>query len=246
MGGVLNRVEGAPASAAPLVRVVGYGMMGGIQVRHRKDDPESERGTNSSTPRPSRPEPARPRVSTDGPAPTPEATVGLDGHTVTLLFTDIVDSTGLAERLGDQRWYGVLRAHNAIVREQIARHDGQEIKAQGDGFMVAFRSARRALLAAIDIQRALQGYRRGHPDMPVHARVGLHTGEVVADDGDLYGRNVILAARITAAAESDEVLASSLTKQLAEAGGDLGFGPQRQISLKGLSDAWGVHTVEWA
>lgn len=256
MGGLDNKVRSEHTRGAPIVRVIGYGMMGGISVRHRRKDRGPDRPREEH-----RAPPAQPRVSVppvppteavgaawdpERPPPVPQGAPGLDGHTVTLLFTDLVDSSGLAERLGDQRWFGVLRAHNAIVREQIARHGGEEIKAQGDGFMVAFRSARRALLAAIDIQRALHGYRQGHPDLPVHARVGLHTGEVVADDGDLYGRNVILASRITAAAQPDEVLASTLTKQLAEAGGDLGFGPQRRVTLKGLSDEWDVHTVEWA
>jgi class 3 adenylate cyclase len=236
MGGLEDRTRsraGAPGRA--MVRVIGHGMWGGIEVRHRKAKPRS------SAPTPSPPPPLR---APD--APVAAAPAGLDGDTVTLLFTDIVDSTGLAERIGDQRWIGVLRAHDELVREQVGRHGGEEVKHHGDGFMVAFRSARRALLAAIAIQRSLEEHRRQHPDHPVHVRVGLHSGEVVADDGDLFGRNVILASRITAAAGPDEVLASALTKQLADAGGDLGFGPGRSLSLKGLSGDWLVHAVEWS
>lgn len=84
--------------------------------------------------------------------------------TVTLLFTDIENSTPMAEELGDLRWIDVLREHNAIVRECIALHGGSEVKTIGDAFMVAFGSARRALLCAIDIQRAVSAYCEGTPN----------------------------------------------------------------------------------
>ena len=246
MGGLDDRTDDTGATSAPMVRVIGHGLWGGVVVRHRREDAgEAPDAASLPTPPPrietSRTAPADPPVA-GAAVPAPP---GLDGRTATLLFTDIVESSAIAERLGDQRWYGVLRAHNALVREQITRHGGQEIKTQGDGFMVGFHSARRALLAAIDIQRALRRYRDDHPDTEIHARIGLHTGEVVADDGDLYGRNVILASRLTAEAGADEVLASALTKQLAEAGGDLVFGPERPVRVKGLSGDWPVHLVEW-
>ncbi len=257
MGGLEDKTDTPDAGdrdAGPRIRVTGHGLWGGITVGHRDDD---RRRALASRPTPPTPPPApTPTPATPTPAPVPPPTSGpvtpmptveprLDGSTLTLLFTDLVGSTPVAERLGDQRWFGVLRTHNAIVREQLARHEGREIKTQGDGFMVAFTSARRALLAAIDIQRAMAGYRASHPEHDLHVRIGLHTGEVVADDGDVYGRNVILASRIASSAGPDEVLASSLTKQLAEAGGDLGFGPARNLELQGLSGGWDVHPVEW-
>ena len=228
MGGLDDRTVQRGGRQRPMVRVVAHGMWGAVEVRHRKAA--------------GRPAPGTAHGSAAGPASPP----ALEGDTLTVMFTDIVDSTALAERLGDQRWFGLLSEHNAIVREQVARHDGEEIKNQGDGFMVAFRSARRALLAAIDIQRALGAHRREHPDHPVHVRIGLHTGEVVSEDGDLHGRNVVLASRIAAMAERDQVLASALTKQLAEAGGDLCFGSGRAVALKGLTGDWVVHPVEWS
>jgi class 3 adenylate cyclase len=79
--------------------------------------------------------------------------------TVTIMFSDIEGSTAMTERLGDQRWMEVLREHNAIVREQVKAHGGFEVKSEGDGFMVAFGSARRALESAIAIQRAFAGER---------------------------------------------------------------------------------------
>lgn len=225
--GALDDRTGSHRGQQPMLRVIGHGMWGAVEVRHRK-----ARSTGA------------PRVDR---APTPLLEQPpSSGDTFTLLFTDIVGSTALAERLGDQRWADVLREHNTLVREQIGHHGGDEVKNQGDGFMVAFRSARRALLAAIAIQRALEAYRRSHPEHPLHVRIGVHSGEVVADEGDLHGRNVVLASRISDLAGRDEVLASALTKQLADAGGDLCFGAGRHVALKGLSGEWLVHPVEWS
>ena len=233
MGALEDSTEhGRRAGRAPMLRVVGQGLMGAIEVRHRKAG-----GRRTPAPVESAPPP---------PSSAPTVPTGTAGDTFTLLFTDIVESTILAERLGDQRWFDVLQEHNDLVRQQVTHHGGEVVKNQGDGFMVSFRSARRALLAAIGIQHALAGYRRSHPEHPLHVRIGVHSGEVVADAGDLHGRNVVLASRITAMAGRDEVLASALTKQLADAGGDLCFGTGRAVALKGLSGEWVVHPVEWS
>jgi class 3 adenylate cyclase len=165
--------------------------------------------------------------------------------TVTVLFTDIAGSTEMAEALGDQRWVEVLRTHNALVREQMAAHGGTEVKVHGDGFMVAFASARSAILAAVDAQRAMARYRDEHPGVPVGIRIGLHTGEVVARDGDYFGRNVILAARIADRAAGGEILTSALVKELTESAGDLTFDDGEDVELKGLSKPCRVHRVEW-
>lgn len=122
--------------------------------------------------------------------------------TVTILFTDIEGSTQLTERLGDDAWMAVLRAHNAIVREQTARHAGYEVKSQGDGFILAFPSAREALRCAIDLQRALAAR---EPDADgLRVRIGLHTGEPAREADDFYGKAVILAGRIAAEARGSE------------------------------------------
>jgi class 3 adenylate cyclase len=163
-----------------------------------------------------------------------------------MMVTDIVDSTALAERLGDRRWIDVLGAHNALVREQVANHGGTEVKAQGDGFLVVFSSARRAILAAVDVQRALAGYRADHPDTPVALRIGLHTGEIVDVDGDVFGQNVVVAARLAGQADAGEIVVSALTRDLTVSGGDLTFGPAAEVELKGLSQPWRVHRVPWA
>jgi class 3 adenylate cyclase len=177
-------------------------------------------------------------------APRPDAEV--PRGTVTILFTDISQSTELAERIGDQRWLNVLQEHNALVREQVTKHNGTEVKVAGDGFMIVFASARSALLCAIAIQRAIAGYAVAHPATPINVRIGLHTGEVVEEGGDYFGRNVILAARIAGQAQGGEILASALVKELTDSSGDLGFDDGREVELKGLSRPWRVHRVEWS
>ena len=149
-----------------------------------------------------------------------------------MMVTDIVGSTGLAESLGDRRWITVLRHHNDLVRAQVARHGGTEVKAQGDGFLVVFPSARRAILAAIDVQRVVSSCDE-QPDAPLRLRVGLHTGEIVDMDGDVLGQNVIVAVRIAASARPGEIVVSGLTRDLTVSGGDITFDDGRRGRAQG-------------
>jgi len=165
--------------------------------------------------------------------------------TVTILFSDIEGSTAMTERLGDQRWLDILHAHNAIVREQVACHGGFEVKSQGDGFMLAFQSARRGLRCAVALQRAFAAYGQQHPDEPVRVRIGLHAGEVIKKADDFFGKNVILAARIAEQAKGGEILVSALLRELAESTGEFTFGETRSVHLKGLTGARQIAAVVW-
>jgi class 3 adenylate cyclase len=160
--------------------------------------------------------------------------------TVTILFSDIEGYSAMTDRLGDQRTQEVLRAHNAIVREQIGAHGGFEVKSQGDGFMVAFQSARRALGCAIAIQHAFAVAAARGAGEPIRVRIGLHTGEPIKEAEDFFGKAVIVAARIADHARGGEILVSSLLKELTESGGDIRFDAGQQVSLKGLA---GPHRV---
>src|SRR3990170_2444716 len=115
--------------------------------------------------------------------------------TVTIMFSDIEGSTAINERLGDGRWLELLREHNAIVRKQVKSHGGFEVKSEGDGFMLAFQSARRALQCAIDIQRGFAASNE-KAEEPVKVRIGLHTGEAIKEGDDFFGKHVNLAARV--------------------------------------------------
>ena len=165
--------------------------------------------------------------------------------TVTILFTDIEGYTAMTERLGDLRAQEVLRAHNAIIREQVTAHGGFEVKSQGDGFMVAFSSARRAILCAIAMQQAIAGYGARHPEEPIQVRIGLHTGEVIKEAEDFFGKNVILAARIASVARGGEILVSAVLKELSESAGDIPFGDSRPVEMKGISGVRTVYEVQW-
>jgi len=165
---------------------------------------------------------------------------------VTLMFSDIEDSTPLAERLGDAAWVALLHEHNAIIREQIAAHNGYEVKTIGDAFMVAFQSPEKALRCAVAIQPAFAAYNLEHPEQPLRVRIGLHTGEAVRDAGDFYGTNVVLASRIADQAKGGEILVSSMFRQLVDPAPETAFGTVRELSLKGLSGTHHVQTVEWA
>jgi class 3 adenylate cyclase len=164
--------------------------------------------------------------------------------TVTILFSDIEQSTVLNGKLGDRRWLEMLRAHNSVVRQQVQVHDGYEVKSQGDGFMVAFSSARRALECAIAIQRAFASDWNGHGE-PVRVRIGLHSGEAIKEGDDFFGRNVILAARIAEQADGGEILASAVVKALTESAGDIEFAQERELELKGLFERQQVYRVRW-
>jgi class 3 adenylate cyclase len=168
--------------------------------------------------------------------------VSSDG-TVTVLFTDIEGSTQLTEALGDAEWIRVLRAHNALVREQVVAHSGIEVKSQGDGFMLAFASPENALGCAIEIQRALiQAPADGHR---LRVRIGLHTGEPIREEDDFYGRSVILAARIAAEARGGEILVSRLVRELTERSGLFSFTDPTDAELKGLSGMHSLSAVRW-
>ena len=169
------------------------------------------------------------------------------GGTVTVLFTDIVDSTATAERIGDRRWLDVLRAHNAIVRAEVQRHGGVEVKSRGDGFMLAFAGARRGVQCAVAIQRALaqRPIALTNEHDPVRVRIGLHTGEALQAEHDLFGRHVNLAARIADQAAGAEILVSALTRDLVAGSDDLRFGVSREVDLKGVSDRQIVVPVQW-
>jgi class 3 adenylate cyclase len=163
--------------------------------------------------------------------------------TVTVLFTDIEGSTQLTEELGDREWMKVLHEHTEIVREELERHAGFEVKSQGDGFMLAFSSARDALRCATGIQRAVaetDAYGRR-----LRVRIGLHTGEPIKEADDFYGKAVIQAARIAADARGSEILVSSLVRDLTESSGEFEFGTPRDVVLKGLSGTHQVSPVLW-
>jgi class 3 adenylate cyclase len=174
--------------------------------------------------------------------------------TVTILFSDIENSTLMAERLGDSRWIEVLRAHNTIFRGHLRSHGGHEVKSQGDGFMLVFPDPRRAVECAAAIQRDLAEQEIADGER-IRVRMGLHAGEAIREEGDFFGRSVILAARIAAQAGGGEILVSADLREMvdpdgagddgASGNGDLAFDSGRELELKGLAGTHRVFRARW-
>jgi adenylate cyclase len=166
--------------------------------------------------------------------------------TVTLFFSDIEDSTALNHRLGDAAWVRVLAGHDAVVRGRVEQYRGQVVKTVGDGFMVAFRDAEAACRAALGIQKDLR--RNRDPRLwlaPVKVRIGIHTGRVLSRDGDYFGRNVAMAARVAGCAEGGEVLASGAVREALDDDAAVVLHEGDEVELKGLPDRHVLWRVGW-
>lgn len=162
--------------------------------------------------------------------------------TKTFLFTDIVGSTNLVEVLGDEAWEDLIRWHDETLRTLIARHGGEEIRHQGDGFVLAFGDPAMALDCAIHIQRALADHRRSQGFAP-QVRIGLHIAEATKRGLDYSGRGIHEAARVGALAEGGEILASRNVLDASKTA--FGMGEPRTVALKGLSEPLEVVPVDW-
>ena len=162
----------------------------------------------------------------------------------TILFTDMEGSTSLTQQLGDAAAQELLHAHNSIVRDALKAHSGTETKHTGDGIMASFTSASAALETAVAIQKALADYNDGNPDAAIRVRIGLNAGEPVAEDEDLFGTAVQLAARVCDRAEPGQILASNVVQELA-AGKGFTFVDNGEATLKGFEDPVRVYEVRW-
>jgi class 3 adenylate cyclase/pimeloyl-ACP methyl ester carboxylesterase len=160
---------------------------------------------------------------------------------VTILFTDMEGSTSLTQRLGDAKAQELLRAHNSIVRDALKAQDGAEIKHTGDGIMASFATASKALACATAIQTALVE-RNEAAEEPINVRIGLNAGEPVAEDEDLFGTAVQLAARVCARAQPGQVLASNVVRELSAGKGFL-FSDQGDVVLRGFEDPVRLYEV---
>jgi class 3 adenylate cyclase len=231
LGSISDRRRQPEPQSGPEVRIEAFALFGSVNVSNKSLKEEQEEQTSIDEVAEAVAE-ERPPLQ-HGAAP--------DG-TTTVLFSDIEGFSALNDRLGDRDAFEVLKSHNQIVREQLDAFGGFEVKSQGDGFMVAFSSARQAVLCAIAIQKALAA----QGGEPVRVRMGLHTGEAIKDADDFFGRNVIFAARIADQAEGGEILVSSLVKELTESGGEFEFENGREVALKGLSGTGKVYSVGWS
>jgi class 3 adenylate cyclase len=149
-----------------------------------------------------------------------------------VLFTDIVDSTEQAARVGDAAWRDKLDEHDRIARRLIAQQRGRLIKTTGDGVLATFDGPGRAIRCALAMDPALAR-------LNVSVRAGLHTGEVETRGGDIGGITVHAAARVMALAGAGEVLVSRVVADLV-AGSGLSFTDRGEVELKGMPGTWRV------
>lgn len=162
--------------------------------------------------------------------------------TVTLVFTDIEDSTLLTASYGDRAWLEVLRAHNAIVEEATEGQSGTVVQRVGDGYMLAFSSARRAIRAALSIQSRIAGA-FDDPGSPIRVRIGIHTGDVLREADEFFGQAVNYAARVAAAGSGGETVVSRLVHDLVADDHEFAFGDPRQVAMKGFPGDQAVYPV---
>lgn len=167
----------------------------------------------------------------------------LDSGHRTIMFTDIVGSTTMTERLGDRRATEMVRAHDSVVRRCLNRADGREVKHTGDGIMASFADTAKAIECAAAIQSEFQRYNHGNLE-PIHVRIGLDCGEPVEDSRDLFGVTVQLAARLCSAAQPDQILVSE--NVFRNHGGSGCFAKRRARRLKGFSHAVPLYECIWA
>ena len=161
----------------------------------------------------------------------------------TILFTDVEGSTALTQRLGDQKARDLLREHEHVTRQALREHGGSEVKTMGDGFMTSFTSATKALECAIAMQRAF-AERNESAAEPIRIRIGLNAGEPIAEEEDLFGTAVILAARIAAKASAGEILASEGVRQIV-AGKQFLFADRGETEMRGFEDLVRIYEVSW-
>ena len=153
----------------------------------------------------------------------------------TILFLDIVDSTRHLSKLGDRRWRELLERHNELVRLELDRFQGREIKTIGDGFLATFDGPSRAIQCARSIRDSVH-------QIGVEIRAGIHTGECEFIDNDVGGIAVHTASRVAARAKANEVLVSNTLKDLV-AGAGLGFEDAGTHTLKGVDGKWHLFRV---
>jgi DNA-binding NarL/FixJ family response regulator/class 3 adenylate cyclase len=159
---------------------------------------------------------------------------------VTIMFTDVVGSTTLYDRYGDDEADARRGRHFAVLREVVAAHEGREVKSTGDGLMVTFSSAVAAVRCAVELQRATTGAPDG-----LDVRIGIDAGEPLAEGGDLYGTPVIVASRLCDAAGPGEVLATEVVRQIAGPRVAELMRPAGSFRVKGISESVATALVRW-
>jgi DNA-binding SARP family transcriptional activator/class 3 adenylate cyclase/tetratricopeptide (TPR) repeat protein len=168
-------------------------------------------------------------------------------ETATFLFCDLVDSTRMLTRLGDDAGDEIRRECYEVFREALITHGGSRVKSTGDGVLAVFAaSVRDAVACGITMQRGLAGLDRAHPRLGLGLRVGIAVGEAKAEDGDWYGTPVVEAARLCAAAHAGQILVADVVRTVAGTRGGYSFRSVGILDLKGLAQPVAACEVDWS
>ena len=162
--------------------------------------------------------------------------------TTTVMFTDIVGSSRIAESVGDHIWAKTIDWHVGTLAELIEANDGTLVKSLGDGTMSVFPSTLSAVKTAIAIQKMLD---KSTYEPVLKIRIGLHTGDVVKSKGDFFGTVVNKAARIAGVAKSSQILVSDVVRGMVEASDAFEFSQSRTVQLKGITGSHGISDIHW-
>jgi class 3 adenylate cyclase/tetratricopeptide (TPR) repeat protein len=169
--------------------------------------------------------------------------VGQTEGTVTIMFTDVVESTRLLSTRGFTESHEIMKAYETIIDDKVEQHAGRRIKGLGDGYMISFGSARHGVECALDIQSAIADYSKKNPERKLRIRIGLNTGEVIEESGDIFGAAVNVAARVAGKARGGEILVSEIVRQLVGPVAEMKFDFRGRYKLKGFPDRWRLHQV---
>ncbi|HEX9098170.1 MAG TPA: ATPase, T2SS/T4P/T4SS family [Candidatus Dormibacteraeota bacterium] len=179
---------------------------------------------------------------------TPETIIGSlsagqSEGTVTIMFTDVEGSTQMLSSRGFTLSHEIMKAYESIIEEKITEHAGRRIKGLGDGVMVSFGSTRHAVECGIAIQRGIAEYSKQNPERKLKIRIGINTGEVVEEAGDIFGAAVNVAARVAGKAKGGEILVSEIVRDLVGPVSEMKFGYRGRYKLKGFPDRFRLHDV---
>jgi class 3 adenylate cyclase len=164
---------------------------------------------------------------------------------VALLFTDLVGSTEMLGRLGEDAAEDLRRAHFLMLRQAVGEAGGEEVKSLGDGLMVTFPSSLQAVGCAVAMQQAVAAHNEKDPERALQIRVGIHLGEPVADDDDFFGTPVVVAKRLCDRADGHQILASDLVATMVGSRGGFRVRSAGRLALKGLAEPLPAVVVEW-
>ena len=158
------------------------------------------------------------------------------------MFTDVVASSRLRRGKGESAAQQSIRALQGLIRSEIAAHNGREVKSTGDGFMIAFASTLNAVKCAVAIERAVAA---GRPGGLPKVRIGINVGEVIEEDGDLFGLAVDAAEHIQSKAKGGQILVSELVRGVVGAADSLEFVERGRFQLKNFPGRWRLYEVPW-